>query len=79
MKFKAPNLIAREVAWAYSESSFEPRVFVHLPGVANTLADHLSRMSAPGFVDNFPKELEGVMQANTPFKRKYWCKILPTT
>ena len=78
MKFKASNFIAREVAWVYSESAFEPRVFVHLPGVANTLADHLSRMNAPGFIDDFPKELQGVMRANVPIRRKDWYKILPT-
>ena len=79
MKAKASNLIAREVALVYSESSFEPRVFVHLPGVANVLADHLSRMSAPGYPDNIPAELEGVLQAHTPVRKKDWYKILPTS
>ena len=79
MQFKASNLIAREVALVYSESSFEPRVFVHLPGVANGLADHLSRIRDPGYPDTIPAGLEGVLQAHTPVRRKDWYKILPTS
>ena len=44
----AMGLIAREVALDVAESAFQPDVrATHLPGVANTLADALSRRADP--------------------------------
>ena len=41
------GLIAREVALDTAESAFEPDIGVHVPGIANDLADALSRKTAP--------------------------------
>ena len=41
------GLIAREVALDTAESAFEPDIGVHIPGIANDLADALSRQTAP--------------------------------
>ena len=48
LKARGPRaVIAREVALHYAEGSFEPRVTEHVPGVANDIADALSRLSEP--------------------------------
>ena len=47
LKLKAkgagPALIAREIALDMADALYQPSVVGHLPGVANTLADYLSR------------------------------------
>ena len=49
MKASSPNLglIAREVALDTAVSAFEPDIGIHIPGIANALADVLSRTTAP--------------------------------
>ena len=39
--------IARELALDYAEASFEPSAATHVPGVANSIADVLSRRFDP--------------------------------
>ena len=41
-------VVARELALTFSESCARPQVVKHTPGVANTLADILSRRFQPG-------------------------------
>ena len=49
MKADSQNLglIAREGVLDTAESAFEPDIGVHIPGIANDLADALSRKTAP--------------------------------
>ncbi|CAK9014935.1 unnamed protein product [Durusdinium trenchii] len=42
------NLIAREVALEFGNSAYKPRMFQHIPGIANDIADCLSRIHQPG-------------------------------
>ena len=44
---KAFKLIAREMAMTFAQCSFEPSVVEHLPGIADVLADTLSRRYEP--------------------------------
>ena len=43
------GLIARELALDIAKSSFAPDEAVHIPGIANKAADHLSRLFDPSF------------------------------
>jgi len=42
------SLIGREIAMEYAQAVFVPVQAVHIPGIANTLADELSRRAHPG-------------------------------
>jgi hypothetical protein len=41
------GLIARELALDVADAIYRPQVFVHIPGIANVLADALSREYGP--------------------------------
>ena len=41
------SLIAREVALEFGTAAYKPRVFQHIPGLANDWADRLSRLHQP--------------------------------
>ena len=61
------GLIAREVALDTAESVFEPDVVVHIPGVANDLADSLSRRTAPSQTAwHLPPPLSAATEAIAP-------------
>ena len=79
MKFKASALVAKEVALEYSDTSFEPRVFEHVPGISNVLADKLSRLFEPGAGVQVPEELSAAMKAEVPTRTKKYYKILATS
>ena len=68
----------KEVALLYGEGSFEPRVFEHLPGVANGLADALSRLDEPGAGVKLPAELSDITPAVVPTRTKRYYRILAT-
>ena len=68
----------KEVALLYGEGSFEPRVFEHLPGVANGLADALSRLDEPGAGVKLPAELSDITPAVVPTRTKQYYRILAT-
>ena len=60
------SLIARELALLYSESSFEPRWTVHLPGVLNIIPDALSRLTDPSGKYQIPAALACVKPIAVP-------------
>ena len=60
------GLIARELALLYSESSFEPRWTVHLPGVLNVIPDALSRLTDPSGKYEIPAALASVKPIAVP-------------
>ena len=51
------TLIAKELSLLYSESSYEPSFYTHIPGVTNVLSDSLSRLWDPSKSDKVPKQL----------------------
>ena len=78
MRSKASPTISKEVALLYGEGSFEPRVFKHLPGVANGLADSLSRLDEPGSGVTLPAELSAITPAVVPVRTKRYYRVLAT-
>ena len=78
MKIRASPLIAREMALLYSHAAHEPRIFEHVPGVANVLADDLSRMFEPGAVTALPPQLTGAKRRTVPIRKKSFYQSLAT-
>ena len=66
------------MALLYGEGSFEPRVFQHLPGNANVVADVLSRLAEPGPTANFPDEPVNITPIVVPVRTKSYYRILAT-
>ena len=64
MRAKTPqsSTIARELALSMAIHDVRPRVVAHTPGVANVLADLLSRRFQPGVVWQVPPELAAVTE-----------------
>jgi hypothetical protein len=71
MKTHSPHVavVAREMALTLSDACIRPEVVAHIPGVANKLADTLSRRFAPGVSFSVPAALlqvrETVIQPRT--------------
>jgi len=57
---KELGLVARELALTLSQSCVRPTVAEHTPGVANKLADSLSRRYQPGNTWRLPQALRGI-------------------
>ena len=57
------GLIARELAMDIAHTSFSPEVVEHLPSVANTLADALSRLEDPNKSVTLPQWLAAIHRA----------------
>ena len=49
------------------------------PGVANGIADALSRMVEPGFIATIPEELKDIEPTVVPARTKHYYRILTTT
>ena len=72
----ALNLIAREIALDTAEFSSTIELLTHIPGVANVIPDHLSRLQAPE-PHQFPESLHGVPQAQlAPRNKSFWTTLL---
>ena len=78
MRSKASSIISREVALTYAECAFEPRVFEHIPGIANGIADTLSRLHEPGTDKTLPEELRNITPSVVPLRTKDWYVVLAT-
>ena len=77
LKAKGPRaVIAREIALHYAEGSFEPRVTEHVPGVANDIADALSRLSDPSSTKELPTILNGVEFVQPDPRPRSWYRTL---
>ena len=70
------SLIARELALLYSESSFEPRWTVHLPGVLNIVPDALSRLTDPSGKYQIPAALACVKPIAVPSRQESYYTTL---
>ena len=69
------KLIAQELALLYHHARFEPKV-EHIPGVANQIADALSRLMAPQDAKDLPEVLATVWQTKVPPRTPAWYKTL---
>jgi hypothetical protein len=78
MKAKAPglSLIMAELALERAELEVDISECVHIPGVANTIADALSRLSAPD-AKRLPSELDPRLQVPVPQRDdRFWTSRL---
>ena len=73
---KNANLIGREVAYLYTTAPYHPRYITHLPGVANQMADSLSRLNDPSKEYTVPEALMGVEQTVVPLRSRSYYKTL---
>ena len=60
------RFLARELALEFSEAAYEPRVVAHLPGVANVVADTLSRRFDPNKKWEVPSMLKHLPETRVP-------------
>ena len=67
-------LIGQEIALMISQGPFVPTIGMHIPGIANTMADVLSMVSQPGNVVVLPAALQGAVQANPPRRDQAYYK-----
>ena len=69
------SLGARELALDIAEAVYEPSVAAHIPGVANVLADFLSRMRGRG-EDSVPEVLRSARRRFLPRRDSSWWRTL---
>ncbi len=68
--------IAREIALEFADAEFGPDSVSHIPGVANGLADYLSRRHQPDHEAPFPPHLRGVRQVQGGARGPGWFRSL---
>ena len=61
---KATGIIARELALTLAKANFYPSVAEHIPGLANQVADMLSRRFQPGKAFQLPAILEKIEETS---------------
>ena len=66
------------MALLYSHAAHEPRIFEHVPGVANILADGLSRVFEPGADATLPPQLSDAKRRNVPIRKHSFYQSLAT-
>ena len=70
-----PALVAREVALDLADALYQPNVVGHLPGIANTIADFLSRPDKWDAMD-LPVALAGARELQLPPRTRSWWRSL---
>ena len=82
VKFKssgsACQALAREVALDFATAAFMPIVAVHIPGLANVIADVLSRKFQPKREFALPSCLNDVKEFIAPVRTRDFFKTLAT-
>ena len=73
------NLIAREVVMIYGKAAFQSRCIEHLPGIVNTVADALSRLSVPSKKYKIPDLLAHLQPVPVPIRSERYYATLATT
>ena len=69
-------LIAREAALDIAEGVYRPTVGAHGPGVANVIADILSRWDEPGSKRTLPPALAMATECTTEERTRLWWRTL---
>ena len=72
------GVIAREMALDIAAASYSPDVAVHIPGVANVVADCLSRIHAPD-KKSLPFSLRDIPESKVANRNRSWWRALPPT
>ena len=67
-----PGKIARDVALEFADAEFGPDCVAHLPGVANKIADTLSRFFQPGHDVRLPAGLGHALRVHPPARPASW-------
>ena len=77
MKAQGPALrkIAREMALDLAETTYEPDLAVHTPGVQNDVADWLSRVFEPGADKPMPVVLNNALRQYPPRRDQAWWRV----
>ena len=70
------GIIAREMALDIAAANYSPDVAVHIPGVANVVADCLSRLHAPD-KKALPYSLHNVSELRVADRCRSWWRALP--
>ena len=72
----ALNLVARELAFEFGDCEYAPDLIEHLPGVANTTADVLSRRFDPAKAQAWqvPAILANVPESTSAQRDAHWWK-----
>ena len=81
LKFKsagdAPAIVAREAALLIGRSTYTPIIFQHIPGIANCIADVLSRLDSPGGEQRkLPEELKDAERHHPQTRARAWWRSL---
>ena len=66
------RLIAQEVAIDMAHFSFVPVVAHHVPGIANTVADELSRWAQPGHIKKLPDYVKDSKEVKVPIRNNVY-------
>ena len=85
---EAPSLVARELAIDMARSTYTPQIVEHVPGVANVIADLLSRYDVPNKSYDVPNYWDGLkamprclwgatMRVVPPRPRNWWVSLDP--
>ena len=74
MQPHSPSLgvVAREMALDIAEAVYDPQVATHVPGVANTAADELSRRLEPNHAFKLPPILHDASEVHPPERTDKW-------
>ena len=72
------NLIAWEAAMTYGKAAVQPRCIEHLPGIVNTVADALSRLSDPSMKYNILDQLARLQPLPVPIRSERYYATLAT-
>jgi hypothetical protein len=68
--------IAREAALEVADAAYRPLCAEHIPGVANGIADALSRMHEPGATRALPACLRNARRVDAPARPRTWYRAL---
>ena len=72
----ALSVIAREIALEVAAAAYRPFLVEHVPGVANGVADALSRKAQPGKVWTLPAALSAAVRVEVPRRGRSWYRAL---
>ena len=80
MQTSSPHtaVVARELALTLCQSCIRPRILEHTPGVANKVADVLSRRYEPGVPFVLPKVLQNIPECVLPSRDTGYYRALAT-
>ena len=70
------GIIAREMALDIASATYSPDVAVHIPGIANVIADSLSRLHAPE-KKSLPFPLREIPERKATDRSRSWWRALP--